>query len=407
MENYERLTKRALVWMVILSLVMGMAMNLTVCNVYAEDNQTTQTVADKSEKETVKATEKETEKETTKETEKESAEETEKETGKESAKESKKDSKKESVKVKDQIAVDKLLTAKVEVALNIREKATTDSDIVGKLYRGSAAEIIKKKGKWYKIKSGKVTGWVRKDLVLVKKKAKKYLDKMNPKTVTVTGSYVNVRKKDSTDCDVVAVVKEGSTFMCLKKGSEWVKVQLTPDHVGYISADYVKVVKDYGLAVSTKTLNKYLKAVAKKTKERQAKEAAKNGSQSSGSSGSSGGSGSVGDSEFTILAAICEREAGDQYENCVAVANVVLNRVNSPSFPNSISGVVFQSGQFCSYGTLSKYINRGPNSTAVRAARDALNGYNNIGSRKSFRWVNAAGAYNHSNCVTIGDNVFF
>lgn len=316
----------------------------------------------------------------------------------------KKDSKKKQKTVKESIPVDQLLTAKVDVALNIRDKANTDCDVVGKLYRGGAAKILKKKGKWYKIQSGKVTGWVRKDLVKVKDKAEKYLEKVNPKTATVTGSYVNIRKKASTGSDVVAVVQSGAKFTCLKKGKEWVKVQITPDHEGYIYGEYVDVVKDYSEAVTTKTLNKYLKAISKKTEERRAKEAAKG---ASGDGGSSGGSGSVGDSEFMILAAICEREAGSHYENCVAVANVVLNRVNSSSFPNSISGVVFQPGQFCSRATLSKFLNRGPNSTAISAARAALNGYNNVGSRKSFRWVHQSGAYNHSNCITIGDNVFF
>ena len=59
------------------------------------------------------------------------------------------------------------------------------------------------------------------------------------------------------------------------------------------------------------------------------------------------------------------------------MAAVVLNRVASASFPNTISGVIYQSGAFTcvSNGT----INNTPDATAIRAARDALNGWDPTG----------------------------
>ncbi len=96
----------------------------------------------------------------------------------------------------------------------------------------------------------------------------------------------------------------------------------------------------------------------------------------SGSSGDSSGSagGSVTSSDLNLLARVVYGEArGEAYVGQVAVAAVVLNRVESASFPNTIAGVVYQSGAFdC---VADGQINLTPDSTAVKAAQDALNGW--------------------------------
>ena len=96
----------------------------------------------------------------------------------------------------------------------------------------------------------------------------------------------------------------------------------------------------------------------------------------SGASGSSSGSsgGSVTSSDLNLLARVVYGEArGEAYVGQVAVAAVVLNRVESASFPNTIAGVVYQSGAFdC---VADGQINLTPDSTAVKAAQDALNGW--------------------------------
>ena len=75
-----------------------------------------------------------------------------------------------------------------------------------------------------------------------------------------------------------------------------------------------------------------------------------------------------------LLARIIYGEArGEPYKGQVAIAAVVLNRVKSPSFPNTIAGVIYQKGAFDAVS--DGQINLAPNETAVRAARDALNGW--------------------------------
>ena len=64
---------------------------------------------------------------------------------------------------------------------------------------------------------------------------------------------------------------------------------------------------------------------------------------------------------------------GEPYAGQVAVAAVVLNRVKSSSFPNTIAGVIYQRGAFNVVD--DGQINLSPNSTAKKAAQDALNGW--------------------------------
>lgn len=64
---------------------------------------------------------------------------------------------------------------------------------------------------------------------------------------------------------------------------------------------------------------------------------------------------------------------GEPYEGQVAVAAVILNRVNSPTFPNTISGVIFEPRAFTAVADGQIYLT--PNETARRAVLDAINGW--------------------------------
>ena len=90
------------------------------------------------------------------------------------------------------------------------------------------------------------------------------------------------------------------------------------------------------------------------------------------------GSSSIISADHRLLSKLVYAEArGESYKGQVAVAAVVLNRVASASFPNTISGVIYQSGAFSCVSNGS--INNTPDATAVRAALDALNGWDPTG----------------------------
>ncbi len=101
------------------------------------------------------------------------------------------------------------------------------------------------------------------------------------------------------------------------------------------------------------------------------------GSSASSSSASSASTGYVS-SDHRLLARLVYAEArGESYKGQVAVAAVVLNRVSSASFPNTVSGVIYQSGAFSCVSNGS--INCTPDDSCIRAALDALNGWDPTG----------------------------
>lgn len=89
--------------------------------------------------------------------------------------------------------------------------------------------------------------------------------------------------------------------------------------------------------------------------------------------GNSGGSGGASSSQVDLLARLISAEArGEPYSGQVAVGAVVLNRIKHPSFPNTLPGVIYQSGAFTCI--TDGQFNQPVAESAYRAARDALNG---------------------------------
>ena len=126
------------------------------------------------------------------------------------------------------------------------------------------------------------------------------------------------------------------------------------------------------------------------------------------SSGNSSSSNSTTTSDLNLLARVVYGEArGEPYAGQVAVAAVVLNRVRSSSFPNTISGVVYQSGAFTAVS--DGQINLTPNTTAYNAARDALNGWDPSGGAIYYFNPNTATKawiWSRPHIVTIGKHRF-
>ena len=108
------------------------------------------------------------------------------------------------------------------------------------------------------------------------------------------------------------------------------------------------------------------------------KTAAALGISLSGTGSGSGASGSKGDSDVYLLARCIHGEArGEPYKGQVAVGAVILNRVRSSAFPNTISGVIYQKGAFSIVA--DGQINMEPGESALKAARDAMNGWDPTG----------------------------
>lgn len=123
------------------------------------------------------------------------------------------------------------------------------------------------------------------------------------------------------------------------------------------------------------------------------------------SSGSSSSTANVDD--VVLFAAILQCEAGGSgYNGMLAVATVIMNRVASSRFPNSIRGVIYQSGQFSPTwnGSLERVLSRGPSSTAYTVAKDALAGKRHKKVKNCY-YFNAA--WTGRDGINVGGNVFW
>lgn len=135
---------------------------------------------------------------------------------------------------------------------------------------------------------------------------------------------------------------------------------------------------------------------------------ASNAAAAASSSSSSSASG-YSSNDLAMMAAIIEVEAGDQcYEGRLAVGSVVMNRVESSQFPNTISGVIYQSGQFSpvASGRFAACLARGAEATNVQAAKDVLGGVRNV-PYLFFRMHYGNTSANYSSYTIIQDHILY
>lgn len=121
------------------------------------------------------------------------------------------------------------------------------------------------------------------------------------------------------------------------------------------------------------------------------------------------GSYSASDGEIQWLAATIQAEAdGESYTGKLAVGSVIMNRVKSSAFPNTIIGVITQNMQFASYrsGKVELIMSRGANTTCVRAAQEVLAGAR-VGDYLFFMTKYYADYYKISEYTMIGNHAFF
>lgn len=280
--------------------------------------------------------------------------------------------------------------ANVSEALNIRVTPSQDAEIIGKMYRGAAGELLEQSDGWTKIRSGAVEGWVSNDFLVFGEAIEAKAIEMGIYKAAVNTETLRVRAEAHPEAAVLGLASHGDKYSILEDHGEWLKIRYTDSSEGFIKAEYVNASVELGKALTMEE-EQALKKVA------EAKEA------------STKVKSAASQDEVHLLAACVMMEAGSSYEGQLAVANVVLNRVRSGRWGNSITSVIYASGQFpgASNGKLDRILAKGPSQTALRAVNDAMSGVNNVGDYLFFNsasWVNTD---NYSQYVIIGGNCFY
>lgn len=177
----------------------------------------------------------------------------------------------------------------------VRSSASTDADIVGKLYANNACTVNSSENGWYQITSGNINGYVSADYVSVGDEATIASASRRKATVNTTTLYV--RSETNTDSSILMMVPDGEDLTVTDESTAdqgWVKVSVENGE-GYVSTDYVTLSTEYTYGETTE---EEAARVAAEEAERKAAEeaaaaaAARNSSSSSSSSKSSSSSSS-------------------------------------------------------------------------------------------------------------------
>ena len=139
--------------------------------------------------------------------------------------------------------------ANVESHLNIREGAGEDQKLAGKLPKNGGCEILETVGEWYKIQSGKVTGYVKAEYLLTGEAAAQRANEAKSVVATILGSSVNLRVEPNMDCAVQTSMPQGEEIEVVESLGEWIKVRLDRD-ICYVHADLVKITEQLPKAMT-------------------------------------------------------------------------------------------------------------------------------------------------------------
>lgn len=138
--------------------------------------------------------------------------------------------------------------------VNIRKSPSTESKIVGKLYRGSAAKIVAENKSWVKINSGTVVGYIRKDLLARGANAQKLAGKFGVAYAFVNKGVttLNVRSKKSTSASIVTQIPEDEKYEIVGESDNWYKIEIDDGTRGYVAKEFVHTHVNFKKAISIK-----------------------------------------------------------------------------------------------------------------------------------------------------------
>lgn len=140
--------------------------------------------------------------------------------------------------------------ANIEGSLRVRAEASTDAEIVGKLYPYAVAHVVERGDEWSKVESGSVSGYVANEFLMFGDEAGAYITENYKYCATVEVPALNVRQEQSTESECIGSVTGGQELDVLGETDEWVEIQYNDDTVGYVAKEFVEVGWNYPTAMT-------------------------------------------------------------------------------------------------------------------------------------------------------------
>ncbi len=146
-----------------------------------------------------------------------------------------------------------LAIAKVDNYVNVRSAPGTDSEVVGKMYDGSVAQILSTAGEnneWFQVVSGNVEGYIKAEYFIYGDAAVSVIDDYVTRYVVVQADRLNVREEPDISSGRIGYIDNGERVRLLEWGDEWSKVDYAAEHTGYVASEYVTIAEEFIYAKS-------------------------------------------------------------------------------------------------------------------------------------------------------------
>ena len=276
--------------------------------------------------------------------------------------------------------------ANVKSTLNIRSEANNESERIGLLYKDCGGTILERKEGWTKLQTGNLIGWAKDEYLLFGEEAEALANSVGIYVVHMDNA-VRIRKAPDKAAEVMGLLPKGEIAEVISDEEDgWVCIDFNGEN-GYVMEEFVT----FDFLIDAGETNEEIEI--REEAEREAKRHKNYGAYTTDAD------------TLMLLAALIHCEArGESYEGQVAVGAVVMNRVRSAAYPNTIHGVIYASGQFtpAMTGTLNRVYESGKiYESCIRAAEEALSGVSNVGDLTHFRRVNGREG------LVIGNHVFY
>ena len=147
-----------------------------------------------------------------------------------------------------------IAVSQVSDYVNIRENPNTDSTIVGKIYNNCAATILEtvegEGGKWYRIQSGAVTGYIKAQYFVTGDSAEQLARSIRREFVTISADGLRLRAEPYLSITTLTLLSQGAEYIVVDDEGDFFKVEIDEDLVGYISKNYCTARVEFDQAVT-------------------------------------------------------------------------------------------------------------------------------------------------------------
>ena len=329
-----------------------------------------------------------------------------------------------------------------ESYVEVKASPEDSSETVGKLFEFNIADVLEQNYAWTKISSGNIIGYAKTAMLCFDEEAQAVAQLETSITGSVITDSTSVYSNTTEKAEIINSLTAGTPVTPVEFIGDYIVVKLEDNVLGYIIKSNISI--DYGFQNGLTIAEEQAK-IAKEAADEAARVKAEQDAKAAeeariqaaaaakakqeairqqviqrtkaGTDFTYNPTMQVSDNDIWLMACIIDWESGWQpYEGKLAVANIILNRVRSSRYPNSVSGVVYARNQFSgvcdsSGNPSAKFAERlaaGPRTDeCIKAALQALSGVNNVSNYTAFISTGIANYPAYSDYMVIGDHCFY